>query len=126
MKTPTIVVLPPCKPNLKYTVLPYGSIVENFTHLLERLRLERVDFPRTIIYCRQLVDCSSLYLFFQKKLGRDFTEPPGFNSLSQFQLVEMFTSCTDSEVKSKIITSFMQPSKLRLVCAIYSGFWSWG
>ena len=62
-------------------------------------------------------DCSNLYQFFENKLGRDFTEPPGAPSLSRFRLVEMYTSCTDADVKDKIITSFTKPSVLRVICA---------
>ncbi len=117
MLEPVTIVLSPCKSNIKYSVVQYISMEESFSPLVEQLRLKRVNFPRTIIYCRRLEDCANLYIFFRDNLGHEFTEPPGFTSLSQFRLVEMFTSCTNSEVKKKIITSFTQPSNLRLVCA---------
>lgn len=60
-------------------------------------------------------DCSDLYLFFQHMLGREFTEPPGAPPL--FRLVEMFTSCTDHDIKDQIISSFTKTSPLRIVCA---------
>ena len=117
MKNPMTVVLPPCKCNLKYAVSRYDSVEDTFTSLLEKLRKERITFPRTIIYCRKMEDCANLYLFFQNNLGKDFTEPPGMPSLSQFRLVEMFTSCTDIDIKNKIISSFTKQSSLRIVCA---------
>ena len=101
MKNPMTVVLPPCKCNLKYAVSRYDSVEDTFTSLLEKLRKERITFPRTIIYCRKMEDCANLYLFFQNNLGKDFTEPPGMPSLSQFRLVEMFTSCTDIDIKKQ-------------------------
>ena len=70
--------------------------------LLEQLQRERVEFPRTIIYCRRMEDCSDLYLFFQQTLGREFTKPPGAPSLSRFRLVEMFMSFTDHDIKQQI------------------------
>lgn len=85
--------------------------------LLEQLQRERVEFPRTIIYCRRMEDCSDLYLFFQQTLGREFTKPPGAPSLSRFRLVEMFMSCTDHDIKHQIISSITKPSPLRVVCA---------
>ena len=117
MKDPTMVVLAPCKPNLFYKVLPFVSIECNFTPMLEKLMKERVSFPRTIIYCRTMDDCANLYLFFQNSMKGEFTEPPNVPYLSQFRLVEMFTSCTDDSVKDQIITSFTKPSCLRIVCA---------
>ena len=49
-------------------------------------------------------------------LGQDFTEPPKAPSLPRFRLVEMFSSCMDSDVKEEIITLFTKPSNLRIVC----------
>ena len=64
-------------------------------------------------------DCSNLYLFFQRKLGKDFTVPLGAPpTLPKYRLVDMYTSCTDSEVKEQIIDSFTKPDGiLRIVCA---------
>ena len=46
-----------------------------------------------------------------------FTEPCGAPDLSRFRLVEMFSSCTDKEVKTQIVKSFNSQSSLRCVCA---------
>ena len=118
MIDPVMIVLPPCKPNITYEVKPYISLEHNFKPLIQQLQSDRLNFPRTIIYCRSMEDCSNIYLYFQNSLGKDFTEPPGApSSLSRFRLVEMFTSCTDNDVKSQIISSFTKPSLLRIVCA---------
>lgn len=117
MKKPTMVVIPPSKDNLKYCVSGYKSLGDNFGYLLEGLRQQRLDFPRTIIYCRSMDDCANVYLLFQTNLGKDFTETPGAPCLSRYRLAEMFTSCTDATVKNQIIESFMKKSCLRLVCA---------
>ena len=117
MKSPTMIILPPYKPNITYSVLQYTSIENDFTPILENLKTERVKFARTIIYCRRMEDCANLYLFFQNGLGPDFTEPSGSPLLSQFRLVDMFTSCTETSVKNQIIKSFSTQSCLRIVCA---------
>ena len=115
MKQPVVIVLLPCKPNLMYKVMLFQSIKESFTPLLERLMKERTALPRMIIYCQKMEDCANLYLFLQNGLGKHyFTEPPGVPSLSQFRLVEMFTSCTDTAVMNKIISLFSEPSSLRI------------
>ena len=50
-------------------------------------------------------------------MGKWFKEPTDAPDLSRFRLVEMFTSCTDKEVKSQIIESFSRNLPLRIVCA---------
>ena len=44
-------------------------------------------------------------------------EPSDAPDLLRFRLVEMFTSCTDDDVKGQIISSFTSESPLRIVCA---------
>ena len=61
-----------------------------------------------------------LYKFFLKGLGDNFTDPAGAPDLSRFRLVDMFTSCTDDDVKKQILHSFSVPSKLRIVIATSS------
>lgn len=117
MKNPKMVVIPPNKDNIKYCVSRFKSIEENFGILAEELKQKRTDFPRTIIYCRSMDDCATIYLYFQDYLKHDFTEPPSAPSLSKYRLVELFTSCTDNAIKNQIITSFTQHSCLRVVCA---------
>jgi ATP-dependent DNA helicase RecQ len=115
MINPMTIVLPPCKNNISYKVLPFESLTSNFMPLVEQLKAERNSFPRTIVYCRKMEDCANLYLFFQSCLGKFITEPPGAPNLSQFRLVEMFTSVTDTEVKNDIISLFLKESNLRIV-----------
>ncbi len=117
MENPVKVVLPPCKSNLSYVVVPYTSLAENFAQLCEDLKRERTEYPRTIIYTRRLKDCADVYLFLQQALGNESTEPPCSPSVTEYKLVDMFTSCTDDEVKDKIISMFSEPSCLRVICA---------
>ena len=117
MKKPTMIVIPPNKDNVKYCVSQFKSLEDNFGNLVEELRLKRLNFPRTIIYCQSMDDCASTYLYFQNNLGQEFTEPRGAPSLSRYRLVELYTSCTDISVKNQILASFTQPSCLRVICA---------
>ena len=112
-----IVAVSPCKENIMYTVSKFTSIKKTFEPLLTRITKERTLMPRAIIYCRRYEDCSNLYIFFKNGLGQNFTEPRSAPDLSQFRLVEMFSSCTDDDVKSQIIQSFSSVSPLRIVCA---------
>ena len=118
MQNPKVIAVSPCKRNLMYAVTSFKSIHETFRPVLERLQQERVSMPRMIIYCRQYEQCADLYLYFKDGMGNNFTEPIDAPNLSKFRLVDMFTSCTDAEVKSQIIQSFTdQKAPLRIVCA---------
>ena len=62
--------------------------------------------------------CADVYIHFRDNLGNYFTEPPDSPDQSKYRLVDMFTACTDEEVKLQIIASFTSPnSPLRIVCA---------
>lgn len=100
-----------------YRVSEFVDIASTFSPVLSRLKKERTSLGRIIIYCRTYDTCSNLYLFFKHGLGDGFTEPLDAPDLSKFRLVEMFTSCTDKDVKSQIINSFSKQSLLRVVCA---------
>lgn len=115
--SPLVIAVSPCKPNILYAVSEFSSLEISFAPVLEAIKMKRVSMPRILIYCRRYDDCSNLYLYFKKGLGKNFTEPSDAPDLSRFRLVEMFTSCTDVEVKSQIIQSFTKDSPLRIVCA---------
>ncbi len=118
MQNHITVAVSPCKTNIMYVVSMFSTIQDTFQPLLSRLREERINMPRIIIYCRRHEEAADLYLFFRDGLGHVFTEPTDAPDHSKFRLVDMFTSCTDSEVKSDIVSSFTSPnSPLRIVCA---------
>ena len=117
MKDEQVIALSPCKDNIAYAVAPFTTLEESFNPLVTRIRKERKLFPKMIIYCRTFEECSSLYIFFRKKLGADFTEPVGAPDLPRFRLIDMYLSCTDKVVKDSIISNFTCPSHLRVVIA---------
>ena len=93
MNNPFIISLPVCKKNICYTISS-----ETFSPLLEELGVQKSLHSRAIIYCRRLADCRDLYNFFKHGLGVNFTDPIDAPGLSQFRLVDMFTSCTDESL----------------------------
>ena len=112
-----VVTLSPCKPNIMYTVRKMTTVLDTFLPMVEKLRSERILFPRIIIYCRRYEECAELYMLFKSILGADFTEPQGAPDLPAFCLVDMYMSCTEEVVKEEIIKSFTQNTKLRIVAA---------
>lgn len=106
MKKPIVIVMQPCKANLKFGVGSFTSIHETFSPVLERLRRERQLMPRMLVYCRTYNMCSDLYHYFRSSLSGEFTEPPNSVHLNKHGLVNMFLGCTPSEVKAEMVRQF--------------------
>ena len=94
-----------------YVIVESAAIEEVFMPIVKRLHEERSSYPRTLIYCRSssYTDCSSIYLFFKKFLGKHTTEPAGAPDIPGFRLVDMYMSCIYTEVviKDKIEQLFV-------------------
>ncbi len=104
MVNPVIVAQLPNKTNIKYTVNSNpGTLEECFEPLVEKVRQDRTEMKRVIIYCRTYETCSKIYLYFRARLGPEMTEPIGAVDLSRFRLVDMFSACTTSDT---ILKSF--------------------
>ena len=84
MNDELVVPVSPCKANVMYAVSAFTTIPETFSPMVEKLRVERLIFPKTIIYCRRCKDCANLYIFFRHKLGFKFTNPPSSPDLPRF------------------------------------------
>ncbi len=117
MKDELIVSISPCKSNIMFAVSQYTSVQDAFQPVAERIRTDRSKCPRIIIYCRRIEECADLYLYFKGYLGLYFSDPPGAPDVPKFRLVDMYTSCTDKEVKEAIISAFTSDSCLRVVIA---------
>jgi superfamily II DNA helicase RecQ len=118
LRHPTIVYMPPCKPNIIYYVKKktdtnVSSLVKGLAHWLITLKC---DTPKIIIYCRRFDVCSEMYLLFRYFLKEHFTNPIGAPDLAKYRVVHMYTgSCTQKEVKEHIVKSFPQSTPLRIV-----------
>ena len=121
LRNPFVLALSPCKNNIALSVGQFVSIDESFKRVVERLQIERARMPRMLIYARRYKVCADIYLYFKRILGSHFTEPSDAPDLSQFRLVEMFTSVTDPLQKDLIIKNFTTSSPLRIVIAFGMG-----
>ena len=69
-----------------------------------------------IIFCKQYDQCSAMYLLFKQYLSPNFSIPCSAPDLSKYRLVDMYTRCTEAEVKEVIFESFSNPDgNLRIV-----------
>ena len=121
MNKPALITISPCKANIMYGVGKFKTITETFSPILERLRNERQQMPRIIVYCHTYDMCADLFLYFKTSLGGEFTEPPLADELNKFALVNMFLGCTPSNVKTEIIKQYGDNSApLRIIFATSS------
>ena len=97
MQTPVIVSIPPIKDNIIYCVSQNNSICLSLGPVVDKLVAQRTSMDRIIIFCRTYDEVTEIYYFFKRKLGSQFTEPPGAPDLSQFRLVDMYTHCNKSD-----------------------------
>lgn len=118
MQRPEIIYIPPVKDNIIYTVLDKPrDIGDYFKGIVDKLKVERINMHRMIIFCKTYNNIIIIYQYFKQKLGEHFTEPPGSPNFIINRLVDIYTHCTHETVKNKIISQFTQPSSLRIVIA---------
>lgn len=117
LKNPYVLTRSPCKSNLIYTTGIFKTVEETFCVLADRLREQKASFPKTIIYGQSFRMCGDIYLYLKDRLGPSFTQPEDAPDIPQFRPVEMFTSVTDADHKSKIIQLFKGDSTLKVIVA---------
>ena len=55
---------------------------------------------------------------FKSHLGKDFTNPPGAPDLVQYGLIDMYTKCTEPDIKESIVSEFCtEGGTLRIIIA---------
>ena len=115
-----VISVSPCKPNIVYSIVKCDNLLEAFARLLHCIQVNRVNAPRTLIFCQTMNDCSTLYLFFKNAMGKHFVQPTDAPDQSKFRLIDMFHRHTDPEVRSNIIKLFTCESQLRIVICMVS------
>ena len=94
-----------------------GGISEAFQPIVDRLKRERT-MNRIIVFYRTYNEVIGIHRFFECALGKYFTEPKGSQAnYVKYRVVDMYTHCTDSSVKKKILEQFTSLSSLCVVIA---------
>ena len=118
LNDPVMIGLSPNRDNIKYYVEPLPNISMFSGFLVENILTHCLKFPKTLIFCRTIAECASLYQAIRAKLGKDFTDPPGYPDYHKFRLVDMYTRASSKEMKKKVLASYMSTGgKLRIVLA---------
>ena len=118
MKNTYIVFQSPERANFTFSVTNIKTIVTELSTYVQKLKVERKDFPKMIIFCQTLSDTANIYEYFYKTLGKEFTHPIGAPNLACFRLADMYSSVTVPKVKEQIEKSMKrEDSTLRvLIC----------
>ena len=108
----------PEKENLYFSVVKFESISATFQPLLQELMEKRTNMDRTLIFCRNLIDCANLWIKFCKFLGPNITEPPNHDiKIPELRMVDCYTGCTDECVRTIVLKQFSTSSCLRVLIA---------
>jgi len=99
LKDPTVVGDSPSRDNIKYFVEPLISAKKLCKLFAEKIRSNRIHFPKTLIFCSTIAECSLLYRTLRAQLGDDFMEPPGYPDFHKHRLVDMCTRAMSDEMK---------------------------
>ena len=122
MSDPVLVVLPPDRGNIMYTVCPAANLDELSELLCRDLCDTNKIFPKMVLFVQKYRDCSDLYAILEHKLGSAITFPPDYPNLSQYRRIEMYSRVLTTEKKEQILSTFCcKESTIRLVIAT-SGF----
>ena len=95
----------------------FKSVEDTFRPFADKLKLLKNKFPKSIIYGQSFGSCADIYLFLKDCLGSAFTNPDDAPDIPEFRLVDMFTSVTDSDHKSQILSLFKSDGNLRIFVA---------
>ena len=109
MIEPVIITTSPNRINLRYSVIHVEeSIVSRFTWLLEELRMEQSNATRTVVFCRSIASCASLYRLFDFTLKDEGYVPRGVINVKNALFGMFHSKITDYE-QSALLESFSKP-----------------
>ena len=103
--------------NIKLIVRPKQQLEEFSTNLAKRIETERLEYPKTIIFCSNYGACTTLYFTVMEKLGKNATNPPGYANLVEYRYITMYTRASTVEMKQRVMSLFSAESSLRLIIA---------
>jgi len=108
----------PDRPDIFLSLAPLMELDMLVDTLCNGLKEERINFPKTLVFCRSCTECTDLYEAILDKLGTAVTEPPRYPNFLEFRLVSMYTRPSKSSYKELVLSLFRNTqSKLRVLIA---------
>ena len=107
------------RPNIKYIVKPSVKVEDLAAMLTSELVELRSNTPKTVVFCRSLLQCVNLLVALKRLLKDNITEPPGMPATDiRYRLIDVFTSGSTTEMRELILQEFCKKdTKLRLIIA---------
>ena len=106
LNNPVVVGISPNRPNIFLSVAPHIKLNCFAKEVGDKLKSERLSYPKSIIFCRSYQDCANMYAAVIHNLGKEKTEPPGYPNLLEYRLVSMYTRASTPAMKEIIISIF--------------------
>lgn len=104
--------------NIKLLVKAKQTLEEFCFELSQKIKLEKVKYPKTIVFCRSYKECTDLFVTLMEQLGEDATHPTGYPNLLEYRYVSMYTRASTTEMKQMVMSLFSRTDTiLRLVIA---------
>lgn len=118
LSNPLVVATTCNRPNIFLQVEPQQKLEEFSKFLSQEIIKKNLEYPKTIIFCQNYQDCSSLYLSLVECLGVNKTYPPGYPNLVDYRLLTMYTRASTPQMKQTVMSLFARKnSKLRMIIA---------
>jgi ATP-dependent DNA helicase RecQ len=112
------------RPNIRYSAVKVSRDLElAFGWLLQEIETKRTSLPRTVIFCRSIKTCASLFKLFLSHLREKSYEPVGSELSVANRLFAMYHARIDDSDKREILASLTDPDgKCRLLfCTVAFG-----
>ena len=77
-------------------------------YLLKKIRYHRTNFPKTLIFCSTIAECSLIYRTLRTLLGDHFLVAPGYPDFHKHRMIDMYTRAMSDGMKKKVLESFMK------------------
>jgi len=118
LHNPVVIGVSPDRPDIFLSLAPSMELDMLVDTLCNGLKEERINFPKTLVFCRSCTECTDIYEAILDKLGTAVTEPPGYPNFLEFRLVSMYTRPSKSSYKELVLSLFRNTqSKLRVLIA---------
>ena len=119
MKDVALIGLHPGRHNIKYIVKPSIKVDEVSLLLATELSELCTNAPKTVIFCRTLLQYANLLKSLKRQLKMNITEPSSVPVTDiQYRLVDIFTSGSTSDMREVILQEFCKrDTHLRFIIA---------
>ena len=104
LEDPIVIGVTPNIENIKYSIEPQPKIEVLCELFAENLHHVRTDFPKTLVFFCTIAECVTVYKYLKTKLGKHFTEPPGYPDYHNFRVMDMYTGACSDEMRKKVLT----------------------